>query len=248
LVGPVRYPLVSHKKKIFVIGSGRSGTHLVGNVLDSHPEIAATIEEPGIFETVTTMALDPSTEATLFPQLIGLYEEAHAKVPDKHYADKSHPNIWLAEDLADSFDEAVFVGIQRNPHATVASMLRHDGVTVWHERWRDFPVPNRFLGITEELAEEYDSLPMETKFAIRWRAHADQMARLRESLGPRMMYVDYDRLLQDEQVIGDLQEFLELDRPFPPFEMKMKSLDKWRTQLSDDQIAAVTAAAGAVPV
>jgi Sulfotransferase family len=239
---------VSERKKIFVIGSGRSGTHLVGNILDSHPDIAATIEEPEIFEAVTTMALDPRREADLFPRLVDLYVEAHARVPDKHYADKSHPNIWLAEDLAASFDEAVFVGIQRNPHATVASMLRHDGVTVWHERWRDFPVPNRFLGIDEALAAEYEALPLETKFAIRWRAHADQMARLREILGPRIMYLDYDRLLQDERVIGDLQEFLELDRPFPPFEMKMDSLDKWRSQLSDDQVAAVSAAAGAVPV
>ena len=32
--------------KIFVIGSGRSGTHWVGYILEAHPDIHVTIEKP----------------------------------------------------------------------------------------------------------------------------------------------------------------------------------------------------------
>lgn len=234
---------MSQRKKIFVIGSGRSGTHLVGNLLDSHAEIAATIEKPEIFHAVTRMALDPRTEPQLYPKVADLYVEEHGKVADLHYADKSHPNIWLAERLAESFEEAVFLGIQRDPRAVVASMLRHDGVQQWHRRWREFPVPNRFLGISADLEPTYDDLSLETQCALRWKAHAERMADLRNELGERMLYIDYERLLQDEQAVRDIEQFLELEQPFPPFEMQLGSLEKWEEQLSDEQVAAVTAVA-----
>jgi hypothetical protein len=139
-------------KKIFVIGTGRSGTHWLGQILQAHPDIHVTVEAPPIFAWSTAMALDPRQSPVLLPQLIRQYEIEHAAVAPRHYADKSHPNIWHAEDLAARLPDAVFLGIQRNPFATVASMLEHAGVLAWHERWREFPVPNRFLGITLENA------------------------------------------------------------------------------------------------
>jgi hypothetical protein len=238
--------MANGKKKIFVIGSGRSGTHLAGYLLGSHEEIVATIEEPKIYKAVAAMAIDPRLEEEVFPRVVDLYGEAHAEEPEKHYADKSHPNIWLAEKLADTFDDAVFIGMQRKAHPTVASMLRHGGVGKWHLKWRSFPIPNRFLGITEELADGYDELSMEEKFAIRWKAHAEEMARLRSSLGEdRLRVVEYERLVGDQAAVAsELQEFLGLSQPFPPYEMRADSLDKWRDQLSAEQIAAIDAVIG----
>ena len=42
---------------IFVIGGGRTGTNLMGEILDSHPEIRCTIEDPETFERPWTMRM-----------------------------------------------------------------------------------------------------------------------------------------------------------------------------------------------
>jgi len=116
----LKYPV---SKKIFIIGTGRSGTHWVARTLAEHREIRATIEVKSAFDWVTRMALDPATRKRLFPRLVRYYRYQHFISVPCHYMDKSHPNIWLADQLAETFSDAVFIGMQRNPYATVASML-----------------------------------------------------------------------------------------------------------------------------
>jgi hypothetical protein len=243
----MREPLPG-RKKIFVLGSGRSGTHFLGWIVDAHPEIHSTIEDPRILDTVVTMAVHPRVEKRMFPALVRLYRREHGRVPDKHYADKTHPNIWIAERLADAFPEAVFLGIQREPFGTVASMLKHEGVRGWHEDWRVYPVPNRFLGITKELAARYDDLSLAEQCAVRWRSHAERMDELRERLGDRMWSVEYERLLTDTPTaLAELQNFLGLATPLPPPELRHESLDKWRSQLTESDIAAIASVVGFDP-
>ena len=96
------------------------------------------------------MALDPGKRDVLLPKLIERYRIEHQSVSPKHYADKSHPNIWIAEELAAAFPEALFVGIQRNPYATVAGHAEARGRARLAQAMEGIPVPNRFLGITHE--------------------------------------------------------------------------------------------------
>ena len=165
-------------RPIFVIGTGRSGTHWLAGTLKTHREIRATIEVKPMFRWATQMALDASTQPRLLPKLIFAYRRQLFYSAPRLYLDKSHPNIWLAEPLKAAFPTAQFLAIERNPYATVASMLRHRGVAAWHQRWRDFPVPNRFLGISEELAEHYDELPLAARCAHRWLANRQRIVEL----------------------------------------------------------------------
>lgn len=230
--------------KIFVIGSGRSGTHWVGYILEGHPGIHVTIEKPPIFKWVTEIALDPGRKELLLPKLLKRYEVEHQAVRPRHYADKSHPNIWIAEELAAAFPEARFVGIQRNPYATVASMLKHPGVLAWHERWKEFPVPNPFLGITRENHATYEAMPLAAKCALRWKAHRERLLQLRDTLGPRLLVLQYeDVILDPEAQLAALDGFLSLPTPIPKPKVKSESLDRWKTELANDvkeQIAQVT--------
>ncbi len=57
-------------RPIFVIGTGRSGTHWLGYSLGNHPEIRATIEVQPMFGLSTRMALNPALEMQLFEKLI----------------------------------------------------------------------------------------------------------------------------------------------------------------------------------
>lgn len=222
---------------IFVLGSGRSGTHWLGHVLDSHPDISASIEDPRFFQPVVAMALDARQRATRFDALVDAYRREAEALRPRRFADKSHPNIWLASDLAPALPDAVFVGIERQVHATVASMLRHRGVLSWHERWREFPVPNPFLGITDELAAVYDDLSTIEKCVIRWLSHRRQMLRLRADLPDRLHVVQYEDLITDPVVTTkELQHFLGLARPFPTPDAAVASLERWRDELTAQQI------------
>lgn len=222
---------------ILVLGSGRSGTHWLGHVLDSHPDISATIEDPRFFREVVAMALDARERAARFEPLVEAYRREAEAVRPQRFADKSHPNIWLATELADALPDASFVGIERGVHGTVASMLRHRGVLAWHDRWREFPVPNPFLGITAELSAEYDDLSTIDKCVIRWLSHRERMQRLRSALPGRLHVVQYeDMIARPERETEHLQRFLQLERPFPVPTAAVESLDRWRDELSTRQV------------
>lgn len=230
--------------KIFVIGTGRSGTHWLGHILQAHPDIHVTIEKPPLFTWATQMALDAGTKPALLPQLIAAYAREHEAVAPKHYADKSHPNIWHAEELAAAFPEAVFLGIRRNPYATIASMLKHPWVLDWHRRWREFPVPNRFLGITPANRADYAGMPPAAQCALRWQAHMTRLESLAAPLGSRLLVVDYEDLVLNPALpLARLNAFLRLPKAIPTPAVQAESLDRWRNELSPDvlrQIAAVT--------
>lgn len=236
--------MIGAARKIFVIGTGRSGTHWLGHILEGHPDIHVTIERPPIFTWATEMALDPARKPALLPELIRAYRAEHEAVAPKHYADKSHPNIWHAEDLAAALPDAVFLGIRRNPLATVASMLKHAGVLQWQERWREFPVPNRFLGITAENRDAYGKMPTAARCALRWRSHWERLETLRDALGARLLVLDYEDLIRDAAAqLARLGGFLGLATPIPTPEVRTESLDRWRDELPPDvlrQIADVT--------
>lgn len=228
---------------IFVLGSGRSGTHWLGHILDSHPSISAAIEDPRFFRPVVDMALDPRQRATQFGSLVDSYRGEAESVRPQLFADKSHPNIWLAEDLARELPEAMFLGIERSVYGSVASMLKHSGVLSWHDRWREFPVPNAFLGIDVKEQEQYDDLSDVEKCVLRWVSHRGQMRHLRGVLRDRLLVVQYEELITEPMAhTAKMEYFLGLDEPFPPVSPAVGSLDRWRSELTATQIREIDAA------
>src|SRR5687768_9534843 len=111
--------------KVFVVGSGRSGTHWLGWTLDDHPRVRTTIEKPAMFNKVTAAALDPRLAGRYLPYLRVRYSWEHLRAFPRAYVDKSHPNIWHVETLSRYFPTAKFLGIRRGVYGTVASMLKH---------------------------------------------------------------------------------------------------------------------------
>lgn len=235
-------------RPIFVVGTGRSGTHWLGHTLEAHPEIRATIETRPVFGWVTRMALEPREVERLLPRLLLVYRVQLALSAPRHYLDKSHPAMWIAEELLRGLPQARFIGIQRNPYATVASMLRHAGVRAWHERWREFSVPNRFLGITSDIAPRYEGMSLAAKCALRWRAHAEELERLRSALGESLFVLHYESLMDDtEPTLAMLREFLGLREAIPHPTVGRESAWKWRAQLDSAQQRAIEEIVGFGP-
>lgn len=249
MVGKFKYLLGNTATRpVFVIGTGRSGTHWLGYSLRDHPEVRATIESSPMFGLSTKMALDPSLEARLFRILVLAYKWQLFKTEPLIYLDKSHPNIWIADKLKAAFPKSLFVGIERNPYATVASMMKHKGVSAWHKRWKKYPIPNRFLGISTELASTYDDIPFASQCAMRWVAHHNKMNELKNILGNDLFTISYEDFAHNtEKVIHDLQDFLGFNQPIPVPEVKIDSLHKWREQLSNQEISQIQDIVGFPP-
>lgn len=250
MLGKLKYLLgITEIRPVFVIGTGRSGTHWLGYSLDSHPEIRATVEAEPMFGWSTSMALDPSLETLLFNKLVRAYKWQLFKSAPRLYLDKTHPNIWIAEKLKKAFPQSLFIGIERDPYATVSSMMQHKGVSAWHQRWREFPVPNRFLGITPEIAERYDDIPFASQCAMRWLAHHNRMNTLRTRLGDSLMVISYESFAcNTEKTITELQSFLGLQHPLAVPEVKVDSLNKWENLLSDENIKHIHDIVSTAPV
>lgn len=239
---------ITATRPVFVIGTGRSGTHWLGYSLGNHPEVRATIETQPMFNLSTRMALNSTLETKLIGRLIRAYKWQLIKSAPRLYMDKTHPNIWIAEKLKENFPQSLFVGIERNPYATVASMMKHKGVSAWHKRWKEFPIPNRFLGITTELADTYDSIPFASQCAIRWVAHHDRINELRKILRDDLLVISYESFVSNtEKIIYELQKFLNLQSPIPIPDVKTDSLQKWKTQLSDEQVEQIQSIVGFHP-
>lgn len=223
------------KKLIFVIGSGRSGTHLIGRIIGSHPEVDAYIEDERTFTLVTKIATQQVKRGKV-NKLIKTYKKVFSKSEYPIILEKSHPNIWLVEELLEAFPDAKFVGIYRDVYSTVSSMLKHEGVSQWFKVLPQNEV-NPFLGITKENVSDYIKFSIEEKSALRWLSHKEQLEYLAEKYPLSVMNIYYNDLLTDQtEWLTKLSHFLDLSNSFSPEKFNLQSLTKWKQNLSEDQI------------
>jgi len=217
---------------------------MLARQLDTHPAVVVQYEDQPMHGQVDRLAIMGASLDEHLPGLVAAYREDALRAPDLYVA-KNHPALWIAEALAAAFPRSQFVGIIRNPFATVASMLDHPGVLRWIEQWKELPVPNSFLGITREIAEGYDQLSLASRCALRWRAHFDELQRLQASLSHRLLVIDYDSHVADPRPGTDeLTDFLALEPRLEPPSFDRARLDRWRTRLDSSEIADVGAIVG----
>ena len=227
----------SIRRRIFIIGTGRSGTCWFGDLLGTHPSIRSFVEPRPVFDMVTSMAVDPDREAELLEPALREYDRLFCRAHPFHFADKTHPALWIAGHLKHHYDDSVFIALRRNVEPTVASMLQHNGVRRWCEEWETYPVPNRFLGITAANVEWYRSASVLERCVARWWSHENEIDRRVRDLGERILTVQYERLVEDPQATLEVvREFLGLREKFPDAKPQAKSLDKWKDYLTREDV------------
>ena len=185
---------------------------------------------------MTQAAVNHKKRGKLLPLII-LYYRITSFFSKKHIADKSHPNIWLVEKIMKYVPNSYFIGIIRNPHPTVSSMLLHDGVSKWIKEWKKYPIPNEFLGITNQNVEQYSKMQLEAKCTMRWIAHRTKFNEIEEKYPDKFLMIDYEKLFDNaEEQLDKVKLFLELHNDLPLPEIKQESKLKWRSNLNNEQI------------
>ncbi|WP_178989003.1 sulfotransferase family protein [Winogradskyella schleiferi] len=224
------------KTLIFIIGSGRSGTHLLGRTVGHIAEVEAFIEDPKLFKKVTDVAINPNRKKSDIKKILKLYNSVFRQTNKSFVLEKTHPNIWLVEEILDYFETAKFIGIKRNVYATIASMLNHKGVLEWYNILPLNQV-NPFLGITEKNYELFKDLPLESKCALRWKSHYDRLTYLETKFPENVLVVDYEDFYNDYNgLMIKLERFLKLENHINSEALISSNIDRWKSELTDDQI------------
>ncbi|MFK7782432.1 sulfotransferase family protein [Psychroserpens sp.] len=232
--------MVNKKKLIFISGTGRSGTHLVGRSISSHPDITPRIEAPETFGLVTRIA---TTQDIAFPLKTFLFKTLLKyrltkifKNSDNHILEKSHPSLWLVDFLFKTYKDSKFIFVYRDLEPTVSSMLEHKGVRTWYNRLPQNK-SNRFLGINKQNVNEFDTYNIEEKCALRWKSHCDEIFRLKEKYPEQIFVLKYDDFLTNpDKFLEEISGFLDIPNTYTPETFKIESLDKWKNKLSKDQL------------
>jgi hypothetical protein len=212
------------RKILFVIGTGRSGTHFLSRCLIGHKHIRDLTgghENPLVFNMISKAALDRQHAGPSLEKAGKRYDAMAGLVNPDWFLDQSHPNIWFATHWSSNFPEARFVGIIRNPYSVVASMMKHKHVLGWIENWESYNVPNEFLGISSENSLSYAKMTIAERCTLRWISHYRKLEGLGATLGNKLVIIHYEDLCRDPvNTRGKVADLLEVANDF-----KLPSVD-----------------------
>lgn len=227
--------MTNDKYLIIVVGSGRSGTHLLGNLVGTSKQVTASIEDRELFPLITKAATTNDRE--LIPAISDKLDTRLKNCTTKFYLEKSHPLLWMAEDSSLAKLPIKYIGINRDPYATVASMLKHYYVRRWCENWDKLPQPNIFLGTSQDNLQDYKKMTIAQKCTMRWISHNKELERL-SYIFPKEQYLRlrYEDVLNNtKQSVGKIEEFLGIGDIDKKFKMNKESLRKWKKDLTSEQ-------------
>jgi hypothetical protein len=124
---------------IFVGGAARSGTTLLQNMLDSHPDICGAPEFHHIVDiallrkrlhqsvrngTIDLICSHEDVDRCLCDLVEGLLLPVKARSGCRYLSEKTPENVLAFPELVGLFPEAHFVHVVRDPRAVIASMLQ----------------------------------------------------------------------------------------------------------------------------
>lgn len=224
------------KKKLFIVGTGRSGTHLLARTLGSSSKIDTHIESNDFFKHLTNAAINKEyMDAYSIENLIKDYDRFLNKSKKKIVLDKTHPNLWLVDEINSEVENAFFIGIKRNVYATVNSMLNHQGVLNWYKTL-DLEKPNNFLGINSFNVDFFKDLPLEAKCALRWQSHQNKLKSF-EGIMSNFITVDYeDFYCNVEGVLNSINILIDEQLEYQVETLNKLGDTKWKGQLTQKQI------------
>lgn len=235
---------------VFVIGTGRSGTHFLARTLAGYEnswDPNQGHENWPVLSSIAKAAIDgkdwPGRASQYYSDTFASKHAGHVLL------DQHHSNIFFVPELIAAHANIVFLYPYRPAVQIVASMLRHKGVLSWYKYaqrprlFRQVPYPNPFLGVAAK--SEIKDEPMHMLCARRVIAHHRKFADLQQQYPEQVRKIAYEALVHDpaaelDRVFTDaekqaLGDFNEVEKPNP------KSLSKFNDVLDEAQVTEINA-------
>lgn len=227
---------------IFVVGTGRSGTHFLARTLVSHPDIndlTGGEENPYVFNNVVDLAQNDEFKPEQFNALMKKYHFLKNDAKPARLLDQSHPNLWHVEKILNVFPQAKFVAIVRDPASVAFSTLNHAGVRGWLNNWERIQQARKFFGIANINKKSYQKFSIVEKSTYRWCSHVNEINRLSKKHPKNFKYVPYEELCRvPKTILAELSIFLKINNKFVEPVIKTKSLAK-KDNLTNNQLTEI---------
>lgn len=233
---------------VFVIGTGRSGTHFTCRALAGFENILDPLNGRENRSVLSGIANSAIYHKEYPVDAVEYYSDKKNESFGKNvFLDQHHPNLFFTEDVSSIFLDPIFLYPSRPVVQVVASMLQHKGVLRWYDvarksfSWKSFgesiPLPNRFLGV--ENRQQLFDMELHKLCALRVLAHYQKMKSLSYS-NVKFRFISYEGLINDqEEEFGRVFSKAEM-RSLGAFnnveESKVVSLSKYSSVLSAKQI------------
>lgn len=206
---------------VYVLGLGRSGTNLVGEIISS--AMPTYIEKEPMF----SLSVNAAVYKKPIAPLISIYRSKHYQY-DGNVCFKNHTDIWHVENLQ-YIPNSKFVCIERDVNQVIASSLKHEGVRKWVSQ--DYP-PNPLSG---NLVEDYVRLDIIERLTLRWLINHQRIQQLQKTDNGDILFMDYsDLVLNTETVINEMEVFLGTKLKIP--KIWKNSLTKYLDELAEEDL------------
>lgn len=186
---------------IFIVGTGRSGTHFTCRALRGFNNIYEPLEGKESEDILKDIAISSIHHHDYPKNAINYYKNIKKRCPpNKIFLDQHHSNIFYVNDLQKIFKAPIFIYPDRPIEQIVASMLRHRGVLHWFDyakqkRKNFIPVENQFLGIQD--LDQLHKLKLHELCALRAIAHRNR-ACIMKNRGINIRFINYENLVNDQ--------------------------------------------------
>lgn len=235
---------------IFVVGTGRSGTHFLTRLLNGFERIYDPMQGKENRPILQKIALSAIKHKPLPRDVHNYYRAAFEEAGPRVFLDQHHPNLFFAEEWIGRYPSILCLFPERPVHQVVASMMRHNGVLSWYsyakERKNAWPglgvrYPNQFLGLMSK--SEIDALPLHMLCAKRVMAHNRKFRELKRTHPDSVRAVAYENLVRDPE--GEFRRLFREDElaSIGGFTLKetprAASLTKYKDVLTDGQVAEI---------
>lgn len=226
---------------IFVVGTGRSGTHFTTRVLNGFNNVHDPLGGKEHKSVLNDIAVSAISHAPLTAATLAYYAQIAAhRSKEQIFLDQHHPNLFFIDEILTVFPDAIFLYPRRPVVQIVSSMLDHKGVMSWYKyAWKNkVPFPNKFLGL--EHRSDISELKPHLLCAKRVLAHEVALRAAQEKWPDKIRVLDYEALVlsldaelcrifnsEERQSMG---QFSLLEKPVAA------SLEKYKSNLSPKEI------------
>lgn len=235
----IPYPYkIKLRQPIFVIGSSRSGTSILADVLGCCPCVRHFTEHPIVRRHMWSMVENPELINFEMRKLEKTLVRLSNLKSGRRLLEKTPGHSLVANDLATYFADASFIHIVRDGRDVVSSMLKHS----WISRELRGEVKVFWLRyLPETYQKQWQNLNSWERGILRWAVYVTA-ARKAQSHSERYFEVNYEDIcLSPQKSMKQILRFLQLE-PFQDFEQQVarinpSSAKRWQKEnLSDEQL------------